>query len=112
MPDNTRFTKTPHWQSINSKDEIVEGLRDQKEYWEKQMFGIQADNLNGFDTQDECDKAVERFKRYEQRVRACSIFIQTLIDDTRLEDEEIRPTWDKVEIEASVSKTTEGGGSE
>ena len=110
VPPRTEFTKVPNWQTSTSKEDMVEALREQKEYWEKQMFGIQADNLNGFDTQNECDKAVEKFERYKKRVKACSIFIQHLADRPVHEDREIVPTWEKVEIEDSERKT--GTGSE
>ena len=112
VPPRTEFTKVPNWQVVTSKEDMIEALREQKEYWEKQMFGIQADNLNGFDTQEECDKAVEKFKRYEKRVEACSIFIQNLVEHPLHEDKEVVPTWKKVEIEDSDSNPTDGENQE
>jgi hypothetical protein len=84
VPPRTRFTKLPPWQSINKKDEFVRCLRNQKEYWEMQIAEEGAAALNHGNTMDE-----DRFDRYKQRVKACSVFLQVLQenplpDDTRI----------------------------
>lgn len=88
VPPRTKFTKTPNWQSINREDAMITCLRNQKEYWEKQMAGEIAQELN------DADKLggggdIDKHDRYKQRVKACSVFLQALQENPSIEDQSI-----------------------
>lgn len=97
VPDRTRFTKTPHWDSGASKNEMIEGLREQLRYWRLQMFGEVANELN------EGNGDAEKHDRYRDRAIACSIFLKALQENPRLKDTTMLREHD-VDAENHISK--------
>lgn len=101
VPQNTHFTKTPNWQSINKKEEMITCLRNQKEYWEKQIAGEIANELNDADKMSGGGD-IDKHDRYKQRVKACSIFLQALQENPSIEDQRIFHG-DKVDAEEWIT---------
>ncbi|WP_226006054.1 hypothetical protein [Natrinema salinisoli] len=74
VPPRTQFTKLPSFQTRTSKEEMIEALRDQKEYWELKACGEIAKELNNR------DGSRETYNRYKQRATCCRDFLMALVD--------------------------------
>lgn len=96
VPTHTRFTKLPHWNSLTSKEELIEGLREQLEYWELQMAGKEADEINAMtgmgDEDFDYGKNKESYYRYKKRAEACCYFLDVLQENPGTEDVKIYHT--------------------
>lgn len=101
VPKRTRFTKLPRWSSTNSRRKLVEALREQKEYWEMQMAGEITEEWNDADKLGGGGN-IDKYERYKERVRACSVFLQHLQENPSSDDRRIFHG-EKVEIEESGS---------
>lgn len=77
VPPRTNFTKCPNSHSQSSRGDLVEGLREQLEYWELQMYGEVAKEWNYADKRGGGGD-IEKYERYKQRVICCSIFLKAL----------------------------------
>jgi len=94
VPQYTEFSKLPHHgeplkQEPLEKHELVEALREQKEYWELQMAGEKAKEINYATGTGEERRDYSKNERYRKRVRACSIFLQVLQDSPTSDDRRI-----------------------
>jgi len=88
IPKHTRFSKLPWYTNFADQKQMIKALREQKKYWESQMAGELAQEL------DDADKLggggdIEKHDRYKQRVKACSIFLQALQDRPQPDDKRI-----------------------
>lgn len=95
VPTHTHFTKLPHWNKKAGKEEIIEALREQLEYWQLQMAGKQANQLN-YETgsREELDQEgnAESYYRYQKRAEAVCHFLDVLQENPRMSDVNIYHT--------------------
>lgn len=93
VPIHTRFTKLPYWNAKSSKEEIIEGLREQLDYWETQMASKQANQMNALsgvvDEDFEAGKNTDSYYRYQKRAEACCHFLDELQENPRIDDVKI-----------------------
>jgi hypothetical protein len=88
VPSHTRFSKLPSYRVELGKEEMVEKLRKQKEYWEEKMNGKKANELNRASASDDVDKQknIESFYRFQKRAEVCAKFIDALQEEPTPED--------------------------
>ncbi|MFU1780212.1 hypothetical protein ACM16X_02395 [Haloarcula japonica] len=108
IPKHTVFSKLPWINDFADREQMIEALREQKDYWESQIASEIAQELN------DADKLggggdIEKHDRYKQRVKACSIFLQALQDRPQLNDKRI---FHGEEVDASdyITKSSDGTG--
>lgn len=93
VPSHTHFSKLPHYQKKTGKEEMVEKLREQLEYWQMQMAGKQANEMNamsGVADEDFDGKSnAGSYYRYKKRDEACCRFLDALQENPRRSDTHI-----------------------